>query len=159
MLTSSRFTRTAFLVATLAAASPALTQPHPGWHTLDDDEGITLYYGVPATDYAPLSFFCAGSGTPLEFVYVPDPRPRPSPQPEEVRLQAGDIIVTILVTGTRLELDDTYLLRGETPLDDRLADLLTSSGVMQVFLRRNREEFPLDGARSAAQRFIEACRG
>lgn len=134
----------------------AMTQENPGWHGEKWDGGASLFYGIPQTDYAPISFSCA-QGDDLTFVFAFEPINAVDGVEVEVLLQAGDIEVPIATTGARLEMDDSFILEGRTKLDARLTDLITSRGTLLVFVEDGAEEYPLDGAREAAAALIETC--
>ncbi|HET9962961.1 MAG TPA: hypothetical protein VFQ34_11540, partial [Nitrospiraceae bacterium] len=139
--------------------SPALAQEDFAWNSRAESGTASLSYGIPNTDYGPLSFSCTRGGDGLTFTYTHEPIDAYDGVEVEVRLQAGEIEVPIKTFGWRLELDDAFVLEGKTELDDRLVDLLTSRGVLFVFVEDGAEEFPLDGAREAAAHLIETCRG
>ncbi|WDR01928.1 hypothetical protein PSQ19_14665 [Devosia algicola] len=77
----------------------------------------------------------------------------------EVLLEAGDLAVPIATTGTRIEMDDSFILEGRIALDAKLTDLLTAGGTLSVFVEDGAEEFPLGGAREAATSLIQTCVG
>ncbi len=142
------------LVAGTAQAAENL-----GWHGGKGEHGASLFYGIPQSGHAPLSFSCAPGSDALAFVFPFEPAGAAEGVEVEVLLQAGDIEVPIATTGTRLEMDDLFILEGRTVLDARLADLITSRGTLIVFVEDGAEEFPLDGAREAAAALIETCAG
>lgn len=143
----------------LLGLSPALAQQDLAWHGRAEAGGAALFYGIPDTDYGPLSFSCSRGGDGVTFTYIHEPIEAYDGVEVEVLLHAGDIEVPIRTFGWRPELDDAFVLEGKTELDDQLIDLLTSRGVLFVFVEDGAEEFPLDGAREAAIHLIETCRG
>lgn len=140
-------------------AGPAVAQDDLAWHGSVEESSAALFYGIPGTDYGPLSFTCSREGDGLTFTYIHEPIEAYDGVEVEVLLQAGDIEVPIRTFGWRLALDDTFVLEGKAELDDRLIDLLTSRGMLFVFVGDGVEEFPLEGAREAAAPLIETCRG
>lgn len=148
-------------VAALCSCIPlaAVAEENPGWHGNRLDSGATLFYGIPQTDHAPLSFSCMQGSDELTFAFAFAPINAIDGVKVEVLLEAGDISVPIATTGARIEMDDSFILEGQTVLDARLTDLLTSRGTLSVFVEDGAEEYPLDGAREAAAALIEACTG
>lgn len=151
----------ALRLAALSCCLPAMAmaEENLGWHSGKAERGASLFYGIPQTDHAPLSFSCPQGGDELFFALAFEPVGAADGADVEVLLQAGDIEVPIATTGTRMEMDDSFVLEGRTVLDARLADLITSRGTLHVFVEDGSEEFPLDGAREAAAALIETCTG
>ncbi|ODT78845.1 MAG: hypothetical protein ABS76_22100 [Pelagibacterium sp. SCN 64-44] len=135
----------------------ATAEENLGWHGDKWERGASLFYGVPQTDHAPLSFACPEGGSELVFTFAFAPINAVDGVKVEVLLEAGDISVPIATTGARIEMDDSFILEGRTPLDARLIDLLGSGGMLSVFVEDGAEEYPLDGAREAAAALIETC--
>ncbi len=143
---------------TLASLSPARAQETLSWHGRAEGGTISLSYGIPDSDYALLSFSCTPDGEGVIFTYAYEPIQSREGAEVEVLLQVRDIEVGIPTKGFRLELDDAFLVQGKTQLDDRLVELITSRGILMVFVEDGSEEYPLDGAREAAAHLIENCR-
>lgn len=135
----------------------AVAEENPGWHGEKLEDGATLFYGIPQTDYAPLALSCPQGGDKLDFALTFEPVNAAEGVQVEVLLRAGDIEVPISTTGTRMEMDDSFILAGQTVLDQRLTDLIISRGTLIVSVEHGAEEFPLDGAREAAAALIETC--
>ena len=148
-------------LAALSCCLPvmATAEENLGWHGDKGEHGASLFYGIPQSDHAPLSFSCPQGGDELVFAFGFEPVNATGGAEVEVLLQAGDIEVPIATTGARIEMDDSYVLEGRTVLDARLTDLITSRGTLHVFVEDGSEEFPLDGAREAASALIETCTG
>jgi hypothetical protein len=148
-------------LAALSCCLPATAtaEENLGWHGQKGEDGAALFYGIPQTDHAPLSFSCTQGSDELAFVFAFAPINTVDGVKVEVLLQAGDISVPIATTGARIEMDDSFILEGRTVLDARLADLITSRGTLSVFVEDGAEEYPLDGAREAAAALLETCTG
>lgn len=138
--------------------APALAEENLNWYGQKDENGATLYYGIAESDYAPLAFTCSRGEDGLIFTYTHEPSGAQDGVEVEVRLQAGDIQVPIRAVGWRLEIDDSFVLEGKTPLDNRLTDLLTSLGELSISVKTHIEKVPLAGAREAVTDLIEVCR-
>ena len=135
----------------------ATAEERLGWHGKKGEGGASLFYGIPQTGYAPVSFSCAQGSDELVFALTFEPIGAAGDAKIEVLLQAGGIEVPIVTTGTRLEIDDLFILEGRTVLDARLTDLIAARGTLHVFVGDGAEEFPLDGAKEAAAALIETC--
>lgn len=151
----------ALQLAALVCLTPMMAQAEEnlGWHGQKDEHGASLFYGIPQTDHAPLSFSCAQGSDELTFAFAFAPINAVDGVKVEVLLEAGDISVPVATTGARIEMDDSFILEGRTVLDARLVDLLTSRGTLSVFVEDGSEEYPLDGAREAAAALVETCTG
>lgn len=148
--------------ATVSALLVALVAPAHAqeriWIGSAHDDGASLVYGTPESGDLALSFDCAKGSDALAFSYAFEPVNATDGVKVEVTLQAGDIIVPIETIGARLEMDDLFVLEGQTKLDNRFVDLITSSGILQIFVEDGSEEIPLDGAREAAESLTRTCR-
>jgi hypothetical protein len=133
----------------------AAAKENLGWHGQSGEDGALLFYGIPQTDHAPLSFSCAQGSDELAFAFAPVNAV--DGVKVEILLEAGDVSVPIATTGARIEMDGRFILEGRPMLDARLTDLLTSRGTLSVFVKDRAEEYPLDGAREAAAALIETC--
>jgi hypothetical protein len=154
---------TALGAAALACllATGATAEENLGWHGDANADGASLFYGIPQSDHAPVSFSCTPDGNGLTFVFVFIPNDPIDSAEVEVLLQAGDIEVPIRTTGmyTGDVRSRLFILEGKTVLDDRLTDLITSEGTLSVFVEKEKEEYPLDGAREAAAPLLKTCAG
>lgn len=148
-------------LAALTCCLPAMAVAEEtlGWHGQKGEHGASLFYGIPQTDHASLSFSCAQGSNELTFTFAFAPINAVDGVAVEVLLEAGDISVPIATTGARIEMDDSFILEGRTALDARLTDLLTSRGTLSVLVEDGAEEYPLDGAREAAAALLETCTG
>jgi hypothetical protein len=147
-----------FAVALAAALTAPTAAEELKWFSIQSENGASLVYGIPESDYAPISFTCENGSRDLLFVYEFEPVGGQDGIRVDVILQAGDIEVPVETTGVRLPEMDQYLLEGTTALDDRLTDLLTSLGTLHVFIEDGSAEYPLDGAREAVEPLLAICR-
>lgn len=150
-----------FCMAALVYVVPLSVQAEEtlGWHGQKLENGASLFYGIPQTDHAPLSFSCTQGSDELTFAFAFAPINAVDGVKVEVLLEAGGISVPIATTGARIEMDDSFILEGRTVLDARIVDLLGFSGMLSVFVEDGSDEYPLDGAREAAAALIETCTG
>lgn len=129
-----------------------------GWHGYSDADITNFFYGIPDSGDFAFSFACQPGSPNLAFTYLYEPADAVDGAEKEVRLRAGDIEVAIATVGYRSDMDDLFFLEGQTVLDARLSDLITSRGTLRIFVDDSTEEYPLDGAREAAAPLIEKCR-
>jgi hypothetical protein len=155
----------ALLVMLVAFAqwAPTLAQEDLAWHGYEDSEGALLFYGIPDSDYAPLVFSCSADSAGITFTYTMTPGDHAADgaadgMEQDVRLEAGSHQISLKMTGSRLELDDSFALEGRLPFDDQLGNLFATHGSLLVFVGDRAAEFPLKGADSAAAGFLAACR-
>lgn len=134
-----------------------MAEENLGWHGGAHEGGATLFYGIPQSDHTEISFSCQAGSDAATFVFAFAPIMAVDGVEVDVILEAGDIAVPIHTTGMLMEMDDQFLLEGQVAVDMRLIDLLTSRGILSVFVEDGAAEYPLDGAREAATALIEAC--
>lgn len=154
-MVQARLSMTIGLLACLAAMT-ARAGEELGWHGGAHEHGASLFYGIPQSDHAPLSFSCERGGD-LAVVFAFEPVNAGMGDALEIVLQAGGIEVPVATTVAWMEMDSSIVLEGRTALDAPLVDLLGASGTLTVFAEDGSEEFPLDGAREAASGLIATC--
>lgn len=147
----------AMLLAGLMLPAGAMAEENLGWHGDAHDGMATLFWGIPQSGYAEIAFSCQAGDAMATFVFAFAPIEAIDGVEVEVTLEAGDISVPIHTTGALMQMDDQFLLEGQVALDARLIDLLTSRGMLSVFVEDGAGEYPLDGAREAAAALIETC--
>lgn len=148
----------ALFAAGLLFAPSVASADEVKWFVLPGEtEGAVLIYGTPDSGYAPLSFRCDGKGGALDVVIEHEPINAVNGVKVEAFFSAGDIEIAMATTGTRLDMDDLFILEGQTPLDKRFQDMITSSGQLIMTIEDGAEEYPLDGARDAASEFFKLC--
>lgn len=154
----SRLKPLLLLLTLLIWLSSTKADDNLGWHGSTNDGGATLFFGIPNTDYAPLSFACSAQDDELTFTHTRHSLTARKSIHVRVELQADNVAVPIDTVGARLDLDDTFMMQGKTTLDDRLIALLTSRGTLLVFVDDVAQAFPLDGARQAVSYLLNVCR-
>lgn len=153
-----RTLRIAAAVTVLAVfALPAPAADEVIWFGNRTEDGASLIYGTPNSGYGKIAFTCLAGHDDLTFVYEHEPIDARDGVEVDVFLSAGEIEVAIPTTGTRLEIDDSFILEGRTKLDDRLRKLLTSTGTLIVTIEDGSDEYPLDGASKAAKHLLDVC--
>lgn len=141
----------------ICLALPALATGEVTWFGSRTEDGASLIYGTPNSGYGKIAFTCLAGQDDLTFVYEHEPVGATNGAEVDVLLSAGDIEVTVPTTGSRLEIDDAFILEGRTKLDNRLRDLLMSAGTLIVTVQDGSEEYPLDGASQAAKHLVDVC--
>lgn len=148
----------ALFAAGFLLASSAVLADEVKWFVLNEEaEGAVLIYGTPDSGYAPFSFRCDGKGGALDVTVEHEPVNATTGVKVETFFSAGDIEIQVATTGTRLEMDDLFILEGQTPLDKRFQDLITSSGPLTMTIEDGAEDYPLDGAGNPAREFFRLC--
>ncbi len=152
-----RMTVKAFLMLGLAILAPAVYATEDlQWFGSADGYGASLIYGVPQSGYAPIAFQCQDSGE-IGFVFEFEPINPADGITILVTLEAGGISIPIETRGSRLEMDDLFILEGKYVPGDDLSKLLAASDYLSVFVEDGAEEYPLDGALEAARALFETC--
>ncbi|MBN9251025.1 MAG: hypothetical protein BGO03_09350 [Mesorhizobium sp. 61-13] len=148
----------ALFAAGLLLAPSVASADEVKWFVLPGEtEGAVLIYGTPDSGYAPLSFRCNGKGGALDVVIEHEPINAVDGVKVEALLSAGDIEIPVATTGTRLDMDDLFILEGQTPLDKRFQDMITFSGPLIMTFEDGAEEHPLEGASDPAREFFKLC--
>ena len=127
------------------------------WFGNRSEDGASLTYGTPDSGYGKIVFSCEAGQDDVYFIYEHKPIIAEEGTQVEVFLAAGGVEIAIPTTGSRLEIDDAFLLEGLTKLDDNLRKILTAGGDLIVTVEDGSEEFPLDGAADAAKHLLQVC--
>ncbi len=149
-----RIVAIAVMLSGLAASASA---DNVTWFGNRHEDGASLVYGIPDSGYGQIVLSCAAGHDALTFAYEHEPNDPKDGVEVDVILSAGDLEVSVPTTGSRLEIDDTFILEGQTKLDDKLRNILQASGTMIVTVEDGTAEYPLDGAADAARDLIEVC--
>lgn len=127
------------------------------WFGNRNEDGASLIYGTPDSGYGKIVFTCQAGQDEMIFTYEHEPLNAADGAEVEAVLAAGDVEVSIPTTGTRLEIDDVFLLEGQAKLDDTLRKLLTSGGNLTITVEDGAAEYPLEGAAKAAGHLLQVC--
>ena len=146
----------ALCLGVVVCLTATAAEENPRWHGGADENGASLFYGIPQSDHARLSFSCQRGGD-LAVVFAFEPVTAGLGDELEIVLEAGGIEVPVVTTVAWIEMNSSVVLEGRTALDAPLVDLLGAGGTLTVFAEDGAEEFPLDGAREAASGLIETC--
>jgi len=148
-------------IVAIAVMLPCLAAPASAdnvtWFGNRHEDGASLVYGIPDSGYGQIVLSCEAGDDDLTFVYEHQPNDPKDGVEVDVILSAGDLEISVPTTGSRLEIDDTFILEGQTKLDDKLRNILQASGTMIVTVEDGTAEYPLDGAADAARDLIEVC--
>ncbi|KQW31514.1 hypothetical protein ASE36_04535 [Rhizobium sp. Root274] len=155
--------RTLFLSFSVAALGslistwPASGEEKLAWHGWSGDGAAQLVYGVAESDHVLLSFACEQSGSPIHLVYPYEPKQPKDGALYDVTLKAGKQTISVKSTGTRLEMDDLFILEADLPAGANLLGLLTASKRLTVAVGKDVTELPLEGAAIAGSALFEIC--
>lgn len=143
------------------AVSPVIAADEYRWLGEKIEDGAVLRYAIPESDAVQLDFQCerksgklivtlehepivAKDGVKVDFLLK---RLHTGPK-DEIRIRA---------TGHRLELDDKFILEGETRMLAKLRRILEGGGTLIVRVEDGALEIPLKGAAAAARHLFAAC--
>jgi hypothetical protein len=125
------------------------------------EDGAALSYAIPESDAIKLDFHCDRKTRNIVVNYEHEPKDARDGVRLTISLslKAGDApaSVNIPAAGQRLELDDKYLLQGETRMSPQLRRILSDTGTLLVAVESRTEEIPLKGAAQAARRLFASC--
>jgi hypothetical protein len=157
-MASRMFSISAILVALCGAAiaQPALAEEKLDWHGWSGEGSASLVYGVAESDHVLLSLSCEPGG-PISIVYPYEPNPAEDGGAYELTLKAGKLAAAVKTTGTRLEMDDLFILEGDLPKGTNLVGLLTGGKSLAVAVGPDVTELPLAGAAIAGSALFEIC--
>jgi len=147
----------AAMVAVFGMAAAAHAADEPRWIGNEIEKGASLIYGIPQSGYGASSFSCERKGEALRFSFAHAPIEARTGVKVAVLLSSNNIEISVPTVGQRLEMDDLFVLEGRIRLDQKLRQLLTSSGILEVWVEDGSAEFPLSGAREAARPLLERC--
>ena len=126
------------------------------WHGWSGEGSASLVYGVAESDHVLLSLSCE-QGSAIRVVYPHEPKQPNDGGTYSLTLQAGKEIVALKTTGTRLEMDDLFILEGDLPKGTNLVGLLTGGKTLAVSVDKDVTELSLEGAATAGSALFEIC--
>lgn len=123
------------------------------------EEGASLVYGFPDSDGVLLAFYCdrASRTVAVSLEYEPMKAEDGVEIDVNLALLGGGPRVSLRMIGLRLEIDDKFVLEGETEPAAALQRLLASKGTLVVTVEDGEQEIPLAGAGEAARELFAAC--
>lgn len=127
------------------------------WLGWSGEGAASLAYGLAESDHVLLSLACEKAGTPIRLVYPHEPAQPVDGGTYELTLKTEKQALSLKTTGTRLEMDDLFILEGELPKGTDLVALLTAGKTLTVAVDQDVTELPLDGAASAGSALFEIC--
>ncbi|MDH4441736.1 MAG: hypothetical protein QE284_15280 [Rhizobium sp.] len=140
----------------LVLAPPASAQEKLEWLGWSGEGAASLVYGVAESDHVLLSLSC-DQGSPIRLVYPYEPKHVRDDGAYDLTLQVGKQTLSMKTTGTRLEMDDLFILEGDLPKGTNLVSLLTGGKILTVGVDKDLSELPLEGAAQAASALLEIC--
>lgn len=127
------------------------------WFGNRSEDAASLIYGTPNSGYGKIAFTCQVGQDNVTFTYEHESSNAADGVEVDAVLSAGGVEVSIPTTGSRLEIDDVFLLEGHARLDDALRKILTSSGTLTIMVEDGAAEYPLEGAAEAAGQLLQVC--
>jgi hypothetical protein len=134
-----------------------LAEEKLAWHGWSGDGAAQLVYGVAESDHVLLSFACEQTGSPISLVYPYEPEQPKDGGLYDLTLKAGKQSLSLKTTGTRLEMDDLFILEADMPAGANIVGLLTAGKTLSVTVGKDLTELPLQGAATAGSALFEIC--
>lgn len=153
----------ALLLVAFSGVSCTVMASEYKWIGQITEDGAALSYAIPQSDAIKIDFHCDRKTRKIVVNFEREPQAAKDGMRLTIRLSlrgrdaAGS--VDIAATGQRLELDDKFLLQGETRMSPQLRLILSSDGVLVVTAGSRSEEIPLKGAAQAARQLFGSCPG
>ncbi len=149
----------AFSIA-LAGVLPADASEYR-WIGQITEDGSALSYAIPESDGIKIDFHCDRKTRAIVVNYEHQPKAAKGGGKFDIRLSVRGrdpgVSVTIAATGQRLELDDLFVLQGQTRMTPALRRLLADGGALLVEVDGKAEEIPLKGITAAARQLFASC--
>ena len=153
---------TGFVCGSFAAPSWAGSADPAGarmWIAHADQDIISLAYGLPESDDVPLSFVCDRATKTVTVSVQLEPVRNPDPETLPIEISAGESRLALTAQGSRLEIDDSFMLSASTPATPELAKLF-AGGKLSILAEQKTTEFPIDDvARKGGEEIVEGCGG
>jgi hypothetical protein len=150
----------ALLTILLALHSPANAADEYKWIGQVTEEGASLSYAIPESDAIKIDFHCERKTRKIAVSLEHEPKTAK----DGIRLTARLSVrgrdaesINLVMTGQRLELDDKFLLQGETRMSPQLRRILAEGGTLIVAVDGRTEEIPLKGVAMAARQLLASC--
>lgn len=150
-----------FSLAALGLAFPACAADEYKWIGQISEDGAALSYAIPASDAIRIDFHCDRKTRKLVVNFEHEPKTAKDRMQFTVRLsvrgRGPGVSVDIPMKGERLELDDKFVLQGETRMSPQLRRILSEGGTLLLAVDDRTEEIPLTGVAQAARQLLASC--
>ncbi|THV16617.1 hypothetical protein [Rhizobium rhizophilum] len=141
----------------LAAPLPSFAEEELTWHAWSGEGAASLVYGMAESDYVLLSLACESADGPVMLFFPYEPAGAQDGSAYRLTLENGSQALTTETTGSRMEMDDLFMLEGRLPRGEELKGLLGGTGVLKVSVGKDVTELPLASAGNAAREFLAVC--
>jgi hypothetical protein len=145
----------------LGCTSPAVATTDYKWIGQITEDGAALSYAIPESDAIKLDFHCDRKTKNIVVNYEHEPKDARDGIRLTINLSlkggGATAGVNIPATGKRLELDDKFLLQGETRMSPQLRRLLAEGRNLLISVDGRSEEIPLKGVAQAARQLLASC--
>jgi hypothetical protein len=142
-------------------ASTAFAANEYKWTGQIAEDGASLSYAIPESDAIKLDFHCDRKTRKIVVNFEHEPKGAKDGIKLTIRLSVRGrdpgVSVDIPATGKRLELDDKFLLQGETRMSPQLRRILSEGGTLLVTIDGRSEEIPLNGVAQPARQLFASC--
>lgn len=131
------------------------------WIGQKTEDGASLLYAIPESDAVTIGFYCNTKTRRVTVSFEHEPTGAKDDVMVKINLAllGGDAkrSVTVQTARQRLELDDKFVLEGETTLSADLQRILTTEGTLVIAVEDGTQEIPLAGAKTEARHLLSAC--
>ncbi len=125
------------------------------------EDGASLSYAIPESDGIKLDFHCDRKTRAIVVNYDHEPAGAKDGAKYDIELSLrgrdAGLRVVVPATGQRLELDDLFVLQGQTRMTPGLRRVLSEGGTLLVKVHGRVEEIPLKGIGAATRQLLAAC--
>lgn len=125
------------------------------------EDGAALSYAIPESDGIKIDFHCDRKTRAIVVNYDHEPKAAKDGGKFDLQLSVrgrdAGLSVKIAAIGRRLELDDLFVLQGQTRMTPALRRLLAEGGTLLVQVDGKAEEIPLKGITAAAKQLFASC--
>jgi len=143
--------------AVIGFAVPAAAEENLSWGGWSSDGSASLFYGLAESDHVLLSLACESRDSPILLAVPYESADAKDGAAYPLTLSVGSDALTVDTTGSRMEMDDLFILVGELPNGSDIKSLLTGTGMLKVAIGTEVTELPLDSIGKAAQEFLAVC--
>ncbi len=143
----------------LAGALPLAASEYK-WIGQITEDGAALSYAVPESDAIKIDFHCDRKTKKIVINYDHEPKESKNGMKLALRLsnnRPNAPSVHIPAVGQRLELDDRFVLQGETRMTPQLRRILSEEGVLAIAADTHVEEISLKGVTRASRQLFASC--
>lgn len=146
------------LALLLQPVIPLRAEEDLDWQAWSGEGAAQLVYGVAESDFVLLSFACDSAQGPIVVTFPYEPNGAREGASYQLVLEAGSRTLTVETVGTRLQMDDLFILEGKLARGADLQGLLGQGGMLKVRFGTDVTELPLKSAQKPSKNFFATCK-